>query len=351
MILRRITIQILLVISIILPAWEASCGDGSLRYADLGDFQLESGLVIKECRLAYRTLGKHNPQKSNAILIPTWLAGTTQELIDLGIIGPGKIIDSSRYYIITVDSLGNGVSSSPSNSTIQPDRTFPQFSISDMVRAEYALLTRHLNVQHLYAVIGMSLGGMQAFQWMVLYPDFMDKAIPIAGTPWVTSYDLLVWSAELAIIENVQSCQGGLAAMKALARMHSLLVWTPRFRVAATKPAEVPEFLSNLEMSFVKYNHTDWSWQVKAIMGQDILKKFDGSPEKAAKAIRADTLIITTAQDQIVYPEPARNLARLLKAETAELTGDCGHLAFLCEFDKVRTLVDGFLKRDVPQKK
>jgi len=81
-------------------------------------------------------------------------------------------------------------------------------------------------------------------------------------------------------------------------------------------------------------------------MNQDILKKYDGSSERAAKAVHAEILIITTTQDQIIYPEPARTFARLLKAQTAELTGDCGHLAFLCESEKLRELVDGFLKRD-----
>jgi homoserine O-acetyltransferase len=346
MLTRRNRIQILLVTAILLFAWGAAWGEESLRYADLGAFKLENGAIIHKCRLAYRILGKLNPQKSNAILIPTWLAGTTQELIDLGIVGPGKVIDSSKYYIIAVDSFGNGVSSSPSNSAIQPDRAFPQFSIRDMVTAQHVLLTQHLNIQHVHAVIGMSMGGMQAFQWMVLHPDFMDKVIPIAGSPWMTSNDLLLLSAELSIIENVQSCKGGHSAMKALAPMHTLLLWTPRFRVAATKPASVPEFLSDLENSFLKYNPTDWAWQVKAIMTHDILKKFDESPERAAKAVHAETLIILNTQDQIIYPEPAKTFARLLKTEMAELTGDCGHLAFLCESDRLRTLVDGFLIRD-----
>ena len=343
--LRGCRIQIILVAAIFLLAWGAAWGNESLRYADLGDFRLENGAIIRECRLAYRILGKLNSQKSNTILIPTWLAGTTQDLVDLGIVGPGKVIDSSRYYVIAVDSFGNGVSSSPSNSAAQPDRAFPQFSIRDVVRAQHVLLTQHLNVHRIHAVIGISMGGMQAFQWMVLYPDFMDKVIPIAGSPWMTSNDLLLWAAELGIIENVQSCKGGDSAMKTLAPMHTLLLWTPRFRVAATKPASVPEFLSGLEKSFLKYNPTDWAWQVKAIMTQDILKEFDGSPEKAAKAVHAKTLVISTTQDQIIYPEPAKTFARLLKTETAELTGDCGHLAFLCESDRLRTLVDGFLKR------
>jgi len=281
--LRGSRIQILLVTTIFLLAWGVAWGDESLRYADLGDFRLENGSTIRECRLAYRIHGKLNSQKSNTILIPTWLAGTTQELVDLGIVGPGKVIDSSRYYVIAVDSFGNGVSSSPSNSAAQPDRAFPQFSIRDVVRAQHVLLTQHLNVHRIHAVIGISMGGMQAFQWMVLYPDFMDKVIPIAGSPWMTSNDLLLWAAELGIIENVQSCKDGDTVMKALAPMHTLLIWTPRFRVAATKPGSVPEFLSGLEKSFLKYNSTDWAWQVKAIMTQDILKEFDGSRKRRPK--------------------------------------------------------------------
>jgi hypothetical protein len=127
--LRGCRIQIILVTAIFLLAWGAAWGNESLRYADLGDFRLENRAIIRECRLAYRILGKINSQKSNTILIPTWLAGTTQDLVDLGIVGPGKVIDSSRYYVIAVDSFGNGVSSSPSNSAVQPDRAFPQFSI------------------------------------------------------------------------------------------------------------------------------------------------------------------------------------------------------------------------------
>lgn len=344
---RRCRVQIVLVTAMALLAWGAAWGDESIRSADLGDLRLESGAVIRGCRLAYRIVGKLNEQRTNAVLIPTWLMGTTQELIDRGIVGPGKMIDSSRYCVIAVDSFGNGVSSSPSNSAFQPDRAFPQFSIRDMVKAQHLLLTRNLNVDRLHAVIGMSMGGMQAFQWMVSYPDFMDRVVPIAASPWMTSNDLLLLAAELGIIESVQGCKGGEAAMKVLAPVHTLLVWTPRFRVAATKRGAVPEFLKGLEKGFLKYNATDWAWQVKAIMTQDILKEFDGSPEKAAKAARAKALVISSSQDQVIYPEPAKILARLLQAETAELTGDCGHLAFLCESERLRTLVDGFLRKDM----
>ena len=103
--------------------------------------------------------------------------------------------------------------------------------------------------------------------------------------------------------------------------------------------------MAGLEKSFANYNATNWAWQVKAIKDHDILKQFNRSAEKAASAVHAKSMVITSAQDQVVYPEPAKVFARLLKSETAELTGDCGHLAFLCELEKLRTIVNGFLEK------
>src|SRR5690349_14212526 len=84
------------------------------QYASLGDFKLENGQIIRDCRVAYRTFGQLNAEKSNVVLFTTWFTGNTAELIDA--IGPGKLIDSSKYYVIAVDALGDGFSSSPSNS-------------------------------------------------------------------------------------------------------------------------------------------------------------------------------------------------------------------------------------------
>jgi hypothetical protein len=94
-----------------------------LRFAELGDFRLVSGEVIHDCRLGYRTFGKLNAEKSNAVLFPTWFTGTTENLV--GLIGPGKLVDPDEYFVILADALGNGVSSSPSNSKQQPRMRFP----------------------------------------------------------------------------------------------------------------------------------------------------------------------------------------------------------------------------------
>src|SRR5688500_2331915 len=97
------------------------------KFSALGDFRVEGGETIRDCRVGYRTAGELNAARSNAILVPTWFAGRSGDLG--GWIGPGKLLDTKRWFVIAVDAFGNGVSSSPSNSAQRP---FPVFTIRDM---------------------------------------------------------------------------------------------------------------------------------------------------------------------------------------------------------------------------
>jgi len=153
--------------------------DGEQRFASLGDFRLQSGETIRDCRIGYRTWGKLDAARSNAVLFPTWFSGTTAQLA--ANIGAGKVIDPASYYVIAVDAIGNGISTSPSNSAAQPRMKFPRFTIGDMVESQHQLVTGTLGLTHLRGVIGISMGGMQTFQWMVAYPEFLDRAVPISG--------------------------------------------------------------------------------------------------------------------------------------------------------------------------
>jgi homoserine O-acetyltransferase/O-succinyltransferase len=337
---------ILFFLAILLLVRGSACADGSIRYASLGDFKLENGSIIRDCRVAYLTSGTLNAEKSNVVLVPTWLAGTSQELVDIGFIGPGKIFDSSKYFIIAVDSFGNGASASPSNSAAQPGSSFPRFSIRDMARAHYVLLTGPLNIQHVRAVAGISMGAMATFQWMVSYPAFMDKAIPILGSPWMTSHEMLFWSAQLGILENIGECRGSAAAMKVLTPLHILHAWPPDYRTTNTSPSAFPAFLAGEQEKFSQYDATNWARQVAAIMNHDILKDFGGSRKTAASAVRTKCLVITSAQDQITSKEEAKAFARLIGAATAELNGTCGHFAFFCDQENLKTIVNTFLSQN-----
>src|SRR5262247_2085667 len=116
-----------------------------------GDLKLESGEVIKDFSISYVTHGTLNAKKSNAILMVTAISGNHHRIDFL--IGPGKALDTDKYFIICTDAIANGLTTSPSNSTAQPRMQFPKFLIRDMVTSQYRLLTEHLGINHVVAVV------------------------------------------------------------------------------------------------------------------------------------------------------------------------------------------------------
>ena len=95
------------------------------------------------------------------------------------LIGPGRALDPAKYFIICTDAIGNGLTSSPSNSKIQARMQFPKFNIRDMAASQQRLVTEKFGIKKLVTVIGASMGGMQALQWAASYPDMVDSMVPI----------------------------------------------------------------------------------------------------------------------------------------------------------------------------
>ena len=179
------------------PQMQQGWIEASHRIAELGDLQLESGEAIWDFCHSYVTHGKLNRDKSNAILVCASLTGNHHRLDFL--IGEGKALDPARNFIVAIDPIGNGLSTSPSNSARQPEMQFPRFSIRDMVTAQHRLLSGQLGINALHAVVGASMGGMQALQWAVSHPGFM-RAV-VAMTPMAKTAP---WAA--LITETARSC-------------------------------------------------------------------------------------------------------------------------------------------------
>lgn len=315
---------------------QTQAADGAQQFAELGDFKLQSGGVIHEFRLGYRTLGKLNAEKSNAILWPTWLGGTSEQLLQF--IGPGKVVDSDKYFVVLADAIGNGVTTSPSNSKPQPLMKFPPFTIRDMVEAEHRLATEVLHLAHLRAVMGVSMGGMQTFSWTVAYPDFMDLAIPVAGSPQSTSYDKLVWTAQIDAIEldpawNHGNPTGPLTRGFALSEeIDQMNLTSPAYRVAHTQAKDFDAFLAGIRRNAKGDGGTAGNQirQRQAIMALDIAGEFGGTLEQAAKRAHAKLLVIVSPQDHKVNPAPAVKFAAAVGAPVVTLNSACGHIANSC---------------------
>ena len=313
-----------------------SQAEGAQQFAELGDLRLGNGSVIRDFRLGYRTLGKLNRERSNAILWPSWLGGKSEDLLPS--VGPDKWVDSTRYFVILIDAIGNSVSTSPSNTTKQPLLKFPEFTIRDMVESEHRLATDVLHLSHVRAVMGLSMGGMQTFEWGVTYPDFMDLLIPIVGSPQSTSYDRLLWRAQIDAMELDPAWNHGNPtgpmdrSLGLVEEIGSMNLTSPVYRVAHTKPDGLNELLAEIRNGARGNGGVacDRIRQRQAIMALDIPGELGVNLEQAAARVRAKLLVIVSPEDHMVNPEPAIRFATAARAPVVKLDSPCGHLSPGC---------------------
>ncbi|HEX3250224.1 MAG TPA: alpha/beta fold hydrolase [Pyrinomonadaceae bacterium] len=315
------------------------------QFANIGNLKLQNGGVIRNCRVGYRTFGQLAADKSNVVVFTTWAGGTTEQLQSN--IGPGKLVDSNLYFVVAIDALSNGVSSSPSNSRLQPRMRFPQFSLRDTIESQHELLTRVLKIDHVKAVVGISMGGMQTFQWLVSYPSFMDQAVPIVGSPRPAPYDLLLWQAQIEALMRDREWRGGnYSANPARAldfAFGELLLTTPSdYNRRKTREQVLADF-ANARKGNLGADANDKIRQAQAMMQLDVSRDFGGSLERAAQAVKARVFVVVAKQDHVVTPGPASEFAKLIGAKLLVLEGDCGHLATACESARLNQAVRDFL--------
>jgi len=277
----------------------------------IGDLALESGEVIKDFSISYVTHGTLNAKKSNSILMVTAISGNHHRLDFL--IGPGKALDTDKYFIICTDAIANGLTTSPSNSTAQPHMKFPKFLIRDMVASQHKLVTEHLGISHLVAVIGPSMGGMQTLQWGVSHPDFMDSLVamvPLAKTPaWTVA---VLEATRKAIMLDPAWQNGdytappeqGLRLFRDI--LNFLAARSPEmYRDQFQNQMDALPWLAAQETAVLKaFDADDWIYQTWAYERHDVgtTPGMNGDTVKALRAIKAKTLILVGTKD-LLNPE------------------------------------------------
>ena len=178
---------------------------GDYDLVSIGRLDLEEGGSIPDCQLAVATFGTLNEAKDNAILVTTWYSGTHQIWRD-AYIGPDHALNPDRYFIVAIDQIGSGLSTSPhnadgANAEIARSK-FPHVRIGDDVVAQERLLREHFGIEKLQLVIGGSMGAQQTYEWAVRFPDKVLRAAPIAGTAQNTPHDFLYTKALMDAITS-----------------------------------------------------------------------------------------------------------------------------------------------------
>jgi len=305
----------------------------------IGDFKLESGEVIKDFAISYVTHGKLNAKKSNAILMVTAISGNHHRLDFM--IGPSKALDTDKYFIVCTDAIGNGLTTSPSNSAAQPRMQFPKFLIRDMVSSQHKLMTEHLGIDHVVAVIGPSMGGMQVLQWGVSRPGYMDSLVslvPLAKTPaWTVT---VLEASRKAIMLDPAWKEGNYTSPPE----GGIRLWRDILFLAARTPElyreqfsgnqlDVLGWLQQQETNLVKaFDANDWIYQTWAYDQHDVgtTPGFNGDTAKALQSIKAKTIIFIGTKDLLNpewEPQEAARQIRDAKVVTIRPGTTSGHAA------------------------
>lgn len=313
--------------------------DVEQHYKIIGNFITESGDTIKDCKLGYRLFGKVNSDSSNVILYCTWFGGNSEAIGRL--ILKYQFIDTSKFLIIAIDALGNGVSSSPSNYPAK----FPAITIKDMINTQYTLLKKHFNLNKVFAIIGGSMGSMQALQWSVTYPEFAKKITAYVPSPKLSSYDMLWINTQINLIETLRKYNSSEREIKTLSDMMTALYSrTSEYISENIRPENFIDYLESFNKEPDKiFTMDNYLSQIKAILNFDISKDFDNDLNKAAEHIRSKLFLIISKRDMMINPTYSFQLAELTGCRTLILDNNCGHLAVTCEIEKVRKAIADFL--------
>ncbi|MAF48083.1 MAG: homoserine O-acetyltransferase [Rhodospirillaceae bacterium] len=349
--------------------------------------RLDCGIELSEFPVAYQTYGELNTDKSNAVLVCHALSGdqfvsATHPLTgkpgwwDM-VVGPGKLVDSERYFIICANILGGCMGTigpkEVNPGTGQPwGLDFPVITVADMVRAQ-AMLVDHLEIDTLFCVIGGSLGGMQVLEWAASYPERVRTAVPIATAPYHSAQNIAFdevgrqaimadpdWRGGNYLIQGTNPHRG-LAIARMVAHitylsepaLHNKFGRRLQDRDAVTfgfdADFQVESYLRHQGSTFVdRFDANSYLYITRAMDYFDLAERYDGVLAEAFLGSETRFCVISFTSDWLYPTSESRRIVHALNAAAAnvsfaEIESDMGHDAFLLEEPKFWRVLSGFL--------
>jgi homoserine O-acetyltransferase/O-succinyltransferase len=307
---------------------------------ELGDFELQMGATLRSAKLAYKTYGSLNADKSNVIVYPTWYSG--QHYDNEWLIGEGMALDPKKYFIIIPNMFGNGLSSSPSN-TPQPynQARFPKVTFYDNIRAQHRLVTEKFEIETIALVVGWSMGAGQTYQWAVSYPEMVERILPFCGSAKTSLHNIVFLEGVKAALQADAAWKGGwynkppTTGLRAVGRVYAgwgLSQAYYREKVYLQQGySSLEDFLVEFwEGFFLKKDANNllamlWTWQNGNIGNSP---GFEGNFEKALNAIRAKAVVMPAEMDLYFPPEDNEYEVKLMPdAEFRVIKSVWGHFA------------------------
>ncbi len=304
---------------------------------DLGEIALQSGTTLPGAKLAYKTWGSLNAARDNVIVMPTFYTGTHDH--NAGYIEACEALDPERWFMVSIDLFGNGLSSSPSNTPAPFDGPrFPGVTLHDNIACQHRLLTGHLGVGRIALVMGWSMAGMQSYQWGAQYPDMVDAIMPFCASAKVSPHNHVFLDGVRVALQADCAWDGGeytsppVTGLKAFGRIYAGWAYSQTFyREALYRELgfeTVEELLADWENDHLEWDANDlldkiWTWQHGDISDNAL---YSGDIERALGAIRARAILIPCTTDLYFPPEDNQIEARhMADAELRPFESPWGH--------------------------
>jgi homoserine O-acetyltransferase len=295
---------------------------------NLYDVPFEDGTIVPEVKIAYDTRGTLAPGRDNAIVLLHDMFGDRNAFDDL--VGPGKLFDTDRYFIVTADAYGGGESSSPADGKGQD---FPRYTIRDMMAVQYALVSRGLGLDRLRAVVGRSMGAFVALEWGIQHPEMARSLVLVSPSPRSAADFQVVVDLMVSAVALDPEWDGGRYAHDPVEGLrHAGMIYYPWAVTSAyldrISARDRDKESAATAASFAQWDANSLVLRLAACRAHDVAVPFGGDLRAALARVTMPVLLLTSAGDRFIAPAGARRLRSGLARPTyAEIPSDLGHRA------------------------